>query len=47
METTFATWKRRMGLTAIRYIGLRKAAAQVLLVTIAFNMRRWATLQPA
>ena len=47
VETTFATWKRRMGLIAIRYIGLRKAAAQVLLVAIAFNMRRWATLAPA
>ena len=47
VETTFATWKRRMGLIAIRYIGLRKAAAQVLLVAMAFNMRRWATLQPA
>lgn len=47
VETTFATWKRRMGLTAIRYIGLRKAAAQVLLVSMAFNMRRWVTLSPA
>ena len=46
VETTFATWKRRMGLTAIRYIGLKKAAAQVLLVAMAFNMRRWATLSP-
>src|SRR5258708_508469 len=47
VETTFATWKRRMGLTAIRYIGLQKAAAQVLLVSMAFNMRRWVTLSPA
>jgi IS5 family transposase len=47
VETTFATWKRRMGLTAIRYIGLDKAAAQVRLVAMAFNLRRWATLQPA
>lgn len=46
VETTFATWKRRMGLTAIRYIGLRKATAQVLLVAMAFNMRRWVTLSP-
>lgn len=47
VETTFATWKRRMGLTSIRYIGLAKASAQVLLVAMAFNMRRWVTLSPA
>jgi transposase, IS5 family len=47
VETTFATWKRRMRLTAIRYIGLPKAAAQVILVAMAFNMRRWAKLAPA
>jgi IS5 family transposase len=47
VETTFATWKRRMGLTAIRYLGLAKAAAQVLLVAMAFNLRRWVTLSPA
>lgn len=44
VETTFATWKRRMGLTAIRYIGLTKAAAQVRLAAMAFNLRRWAVL---
>ena len=47
VETTFATWKRRMGLTAIRYIGLTKASGQVLLAAMAFNLRRWVTLQPA
>jgi IS5 family transposase len=47
VETTFATWKRRMRLTAIRYIGLRKAAAQITLVAMAFNMRRWVALRPA
>jgi len=47
VETTFATWKRRMDFTAIRYRGLAKAAAQVLLVAMAFNMRRWVTLSPA
>ena len=47
VETTFATWKRRMGLSAVRYIGLAKAAAQVTLVAMAFNMRRWVTLSPA
>jgi IS5 family transposase len=47
VETTFATWKRRMDFTAIRYRGLAKAAAQVLLVAMAFNMRRWVTLSTA
>lgn len=47
VETTFATWKRRMGLIAIRYRGLEKAKAQVTLVAIAFNLRRWARLAPA
>ena len=44
VETTFATFKRRMRLTAIRYVGLAKARAQVLLAAIAFNMRKWAAL---
>ncbi|WFU21591.1 IS5 family transposase [Bradyrhizobium sp. CB1717] len=44
VETTFATLKRRMRLTCIRYVGLMKASGQVLLASIAFNMRRWAAL---
>jgi len=44
VETTFATFKRRMGLSVIRYRGLAKARAQVLIAAIAFNMRRWAVL---
>lgn len=47
VETTFATWKRRMGLTGIRYVGLAKASGQVLMVAMAFNLRRWAVLDPA
>jgi len=47
VETLWATWKRRMGLNAIRYLGLEKAAAQVMLTAIAFNMRRWVTLAAA
>jgi len=47
VETTFATWKQRMRLTEIRYVGLAKAAAQVLMVAIAFNLRRWTRLAPA
>ena len=44
VETTFATLKRRMRLTCIRYVGITKASGQVLLASIAFNMRRWATI---
>ncbi|MCK1457612.1 IS5 family transposase [Bradyrhizobium sp. 2] len=44
VETTFATLKRRMRLTCIRYVGLIKATGQVVLASIAFNMRRWATI---
>jgi IS5 family transposase len=47
VETTFATLKNRMGLRRIRYRGLAKAAAQILLAAIAFNMRRWTRLSPA
>lgn len=47
VETTFATAKRRMKLTAIRYVGLPKAAAQIVMVAIAFNLRRWTRLVPA
>ena len=47
VETTFATLKQRMRLTRIRYVGLAKAAAQVLIAAIAFNMRRWVRLAPA
>jgi transposase len=44
VETTFATLKHRMGLSLIRYRGLAKAEAQVLMAAIAFNMRRWVTM---
>jgi IS5 family transposase len=47
VETTFATLKNRMGLTSIRYVGLAKASAQVLLAAMAFNLRRWTRLAPA
>ncbi|MER9550490.1 transposase, partial [Mesorhizobium sp. M0322] len=44
VETTFATLKNRMRLCAIRYRGLAKAAGQILIAAMAFNMRRWVTL---
>jgi IS5 family transposase len=30
--------------SCIRYVGLVKASGQVLLTSIAFNMRRWAMI---
>jgi len=44
VETTFATLKCRMKLNLIRYVGLAKASAQILMGAIAFNMRRWAAI---
>jgi IS5 family transposase len=44
VETTFATWKRRMGLTRARYVGLAKVTGQILMTAIAFNLRRAAAL---
>jgi IS5 family transposase len=44
VETTFATWKRRMGLTRVRYVGLIKVTGQILLIAMAFNLRRAAAL---
>lgn len=44
VETTFATLKNRMKLKVIRYVGLIKASAQILLCAIAFNLRRWAAI---
>ncbi len=47
VETTFATLKNRMGMTRIRYVGLIKASAQVILAAMAFNLRRWTRIAPA
>jgi IS5 family transposase len=44
VETTFATWKRRMGLTRARYVGLAKVTGQILMTAMAFNLRRAAAL---
>jgi IS5 family transposase len=46
VETTFATLKNRMRLQTIRYVGLAKATAQVILAAMAFNMRRWVAITP-
>ncbi len=44
VETTFATPHTPHAADRIRYVGLIKATGQVLLASIAFNMRRWATI---
>ena len=46
VETTFATWKNRMRFVRIRYVGLVKATAQIMLAAISFNLRRWAAITP-
>lgn len=35
VETTFATLKRRMGLSKVRYVGLIKTTGQMLLLAMA------------
>ena len=47
VEAVFATLKRRMGYTAVRYVGLVKNEAHLMLLAIAYNMRRAAVLTPA
>jgi IS5 family transposase len=46
VETTFATLKRRMRMTVIRYVGMPKASGQIVMAAIAFNLRRWVTITP-
>ncbi len=44
VETVFAVLKRRMDYRAVRYRGLAKNGAHLLLLAIAYNMRRAAVL---
>ena len=44
VETVFAVFKRRLSYRAVRYVGLIKNAAHLLLLAIAYNMRRAADL---
>jgi IS5 family transposase len=46
VETTFATWKRRMGLVRARYLGIAKNHAHFLMVALAFNMRKLTMVTP-
>lgn len=44
VETVFAVLKRRMAYYRVRYIGLAKNAAHLLLLALAYNMRRASAL---
>jgi transposase, IS5 family len=47
VETVFAVLKRRMGYRVVRYVGLVKNQAHLLLVALAYNLRRAADLAAA
>lgn len=44
VETVFAVLKRRMAYVRVRYVGLIKNAAHLLLLALAYNMRRASAL---
>jgi transposase, IS5 family len=44
IEKIFGTWKRSYGLNRMRWRGLAKAALQVRLTAIAYNLRRSVSL---
>jgi transposase, IS5 family len=44
IEKIFGTWKRSYGLRRMRWLGIAKAAAQVHLTAIAYNLKRTRTL---
>lgn len=44
IEKIFGTWKRSYGLRRMRWRGLAKAACQVHLTAIAYNLRRGLTI---
>jgi len=44
VETIFAIFKRRMGYHTVRYVGLAKNASHLLLLSLAYNMRRAADI---
>ena len=47
IEEIFGTWKRSYGLRRMRWRGLVKAAFQVRLTAIAYNLKRGLTIQAA
>jgi transposase, IS5 family len=44
IEKIFGTWKRSYGLRRMRWLGIAKAAAQVHLTALAYNLKRTLTL---
>jgi IS5 family transposase len=44
IEKIFGTWKRSYGLRRMRWTGLAKAALQVRLTAIAYNLKRTAVI---
>ena len=44
IEKIFGTWKRSYGLRRMRWTGIAKAAAQVHLTAIAYNLKRTLTI---
>ena len=44
IEKIFGTWKRSYGLRRMRWLGIAKAAAQVHLTAIAYNLKRTLTI---
>jgi IS5 family transposase len=44
IEKIFGTWKRSYGLRRMRWLGLAKAALQVTLTAIAYNLKRTAVI---
>lgn len=46
VETVFAVLKRRMQFVRARYIGMKKNAAHLFMLAIAYNMRRVVALAP-
>jgi IS5 family transposase len=44
IEKVFGTWKRSYGLRRMRWLGLAKAALQVRLTAIAYNLKRTAVI---
>jgi transposase, IS5 family len=47
IEKIFGTWKRSYGLRRMRWLGLAKAAVQVRLTAIAYNLKRGLTIASA
>ena len=47
IEKIFGTWKRSYGLCRMRWLGLAKAAVQIRLTAIAYNLKRGLTIVAA